>query len=232
VIVTVWWLFDDKKPEYVKLYESERSLPLSKVRGLLDNLTATCLQDITLRAPAPGTAAARRLMVECFLPLDLMDRAIEALERGMPIGASHPLVVRSSERLYEPETSQLHQLWQAQWQRLQENNYYVVPCRHGLHDDHQGHDFSNEPVVVFDFVPQVRSGDVFARLYESGVPIILWPRSDEALVDIEDLLLEGTIDQLPHQLHARRSLSSIPLSLLWDDPGRIPPLHSLAAPDG
>jgi hypothetical protein len=186
----------------------------------------------------------RQLTIEFILPRHLLCHDVEHWTdgNGDPIGTKYQVVVRSRERL---RAKKLQRFWIPCWNEakkkeiLQEmaETYTVRVCETGLRKISSLVD-AGKLFFVLASVPNVlteQNINVFFALTKSGVPIALWPRKVNNVNEFTQQLsklLSCTLEQLPQCLFKnRRELwqneneqhTGYHLSLLWDDPDRIPP---------
>jgi hypothetical protein len=163
--------------------------------------------------------------------------------------------VRSYERLYDPACRTAFPAWKEKW----ENRPVHGPAHDEVFWAHTEADLDSR---LFERLRQ--AGSIFAasrlaetpavaaarldKVLDAGIPIGLWGRRVlAATIDIEAQLREAIccaeLDLLPRRLLARRKHACLArppdtpwgdVTLLWDDPSRLPPGYSfqLQAPEG
>ena len=220
-------MFDDisEKP----LGSNLEDLP-ERLREVLGSPKIT---DACLRGNAP--------ILEFFLPVNLLNRDPDQWTppREKPLSAEYGLVVRAGERLWGKH-------WLADWGRIWKELYQVLgekassrrsawlacpeDCRCGKLLRR------GRCVIGLCFKPNTAC---FETLFANGVCILLWSRTDTepaAQDQLKRQLSRQFIRTLPEWLRKRRVeqwenfQQTEPLSLLWDDPERVPDNYELMEP--
>ncbi|NEO87045.1 MAG: trypsin-like peptidase domain-containing protein [Spirulina sp. SIO3F2] len=186
--------------------------------------------------------------IEFFLPIQLVDQDIERYcigeSREFPmIERDFPALVRLWDRLgykcRKYEQTRLKKKWLKRWQYMQtchhQNCIELLICG-DRPSDIVWQDLNQETTIAVKITKEL-DGDrrkTISNLIRTGIPIALWLR--KALADcnaqdtLQSLLLKRLVD-LPHHLNNERKQApchdsehlSHHLSLLWDDPKKIPP---------
>ncbi|KAA2261761.1 hypothetical protein F0L68_15200 [Solihabitans fulvus] len=206
------------------------------------------LPDLLSQAHSAAGVGGGELILEFILPRSLIGQPVDQwqVDRVFPhrIGTSHPVVVRSLDRLQKRE---LHNEWQRKWRWLTVHGHREDPdAIYWLH--HQGVRPPALRAGLLRGVPPVALAMAFppedkheliadeltAALY-AGMPIVLWCRN--ALLrqrferEIRETLTGRGLTELPSQvLRMRREADEVEeseplgrhLTLLWDDADRIP----------
>ena len=200
------------------------------------------LQDI-------GANLSKNFTIEIFLPLDLLNEAVDTWEIddeltgfSVSLGTEHKLVVRSYERLLH--TYRYKGLWQEKWELLQQQaQAQVSMCSAFVSSDCDNLrqlfvELNKQNAIGLKLakVPvQKGKGSVFALILKTAIPVAIWLRENSSLNCHEQIdgLLNCCIHKLPERVQAKRldafekpSDSDVGhhLSLLWEDPYRLPPL--------
>jgi hypothetical protein len=227
------WLFmttENVKNIYTKDKAILNEMPIltKEILGIIDDLNVN----------------HKQLTIEFILPRHLLCHNVEHWtdEWGDPLGIRYRVVVRSHERL---RNKKLQRFWCACWNEAKQKGTLqqaVKTCAVRIDKTPLRHFHSKVDNGKFCFiltsVPKIMKNlekDVFFALTKSGVPIALWPRqinSAHELIQQLNELLSCPLEQLPQCLFKNRydlwkdekeQHTGYHLSLLWDDPDRIPP---------
>jgi hypothetical protein len=202
---------------------------------------------------------ASELMVEFILPHRLLSHPVDQwlVRWGTRVphrlGVDCPVVVRSLERLLAQETLATYGKWRRKWRWLQENGHDLpqgavrwvrdldmLSTSTAFYEELAG----DSPVcVVWSFPPAGEEDtEILGAGIWAGTPVMLWPRSrhDEGVVEAQfaQLLATGSLSRLPEMTWKLRAGAAGSddhfgrhLTLLWDDPERLPEPHApLSAP--
>ncbi|MEO1403964.1 MAG: trypsin-like peptidase domain-containing protein [Cyanobacteria bacterium J06635_1] len=194
----------------------------------------------------------QHLTVEFFMPLALMNKAVEhspiPAEYGFPfplgIGENCPhVVLRSQERL---EFGRSLGLWQSKWQRLQDSckdKSAAVFIKGGDNLKQLQKDLKTALGLRLTRLPKTTNQGELGLLLATGTPAAVWVRC-QAVDDIdwnallEQQVLNCCLKILPETVTSlRRAASELDdetdlgnstdlghhLSFLWEDPQRVPP---------
>ncbi len=194
-----------------------------RLKEVLDDSKVT---EACLRGNAP--------ILEFFLPVNLLNRDLDEWTptgEKRPLSAQYGLVVRAGERLWG-------KYWLPNWGRTWKDLRKVLGEKVGRRrtawlscpEDCRcsRHLRSGRCVIGLWFVPDTEN---FETLLGSGVAILLWSRVAMKRTTQDQLkrqLAREAIKALPEWLrqmrtdHWERSQRIEPLSLLWDDPQRLP----------
>lgn len=201
-------------------------------------------------------AHASKLVIEIFLPVDLLGSEIDQWSvkvgkwaQARPLGMHFLVVVRSFERVYDPEVRTFSWgLWRDKWNQrpmspnlLTKANVYLA-C--------QASDYSetfydklaklNLFFLGLTLIPppdsDLEASEILGPMLDAGTPIALWLRHHEddmtrVQKEIEELIYKNCLDSIPSLIYEKRSKlwdeteSSVwkSVTLLWDDPDRLPP---------
>jgi vWA-MoxR associated protein C-terminal domain/vWA-MoxR associated protein middle region 0/TIR domain len=250
-LLSVWLQADGGDGRTLALRDDP--LSLAQVRDEVDDLLSSPV--------ALGLVGGKEeLMVEFVLPRELVDHEVERWRFGKPglsrqLGIEFPVVVRSLERLADQT---LHRRWQRNWQELQTLDGQPadeVMC--WLRPDGRSSDDllseligSSRPCLAVAY-PSASPGhrgedDGYTAMLLSGTPVAVWSRDRrdpdtfeneiQALLDGTSILALREQTLLLRQNAVRRagedgSPLGHHLTLLWDDPDRLPsPYVPLRAP--
>jgi hypothetical protein len=168
-----------------------------------------------------------------------------------PLERHYLVVVRSYERVYDEEVRAFSWgLWQDKWNRrpvlpqmLTQANVYLA-CKPSDYTNSFYDKLALAQVNLFflglTVIPPPGAGleatAIFGPMVQAGTPIAIWLRrcgEDVTAVqaELEDLIYKNDLDSIPQLIYQRRrelwddAASSVwkSVSLLWDDPDRLPP---------
>ncbi|NEO73342.1 hypothetical protein [Moorena sp. SIO3H5] len=236
--VEAWFMPNDGVLEFEQLSQPE-SFPETATTDEIQQLLKAFLEEIATKY------LCSQLTIELFLPLDLLNRDIDAcrIDDGwgylVPIGCEYPVLVRSWERLL-PIYGRHRGLWQEKWHFLQQ--LPGAACNGFVSGDDQDlnrlfFQLSQQNVIGLKLLkapPTIGKGSVFAVILKAAIPVALWLRQNLSLNCQEqvDGLLCCCIHELPEAVKNKRldAFQYPPdthighhLSLLWEDPYRVPP---------
>jgi hypothetical protein len=182
-------------------------------------------------------------VLEFFLPIGLLNCDPDQWQlpgEKSPLSTLYGLVVRPGERLWDKR-------WIVNWGRYWSqhcgtlceaaNHLRTVWLARAATRRYSVHLRTGRWIFCLHFVPH---DGCFEALLDAGVAILLWPRrriTQAALSELRTQMAERTIQELPEWLRQWRQdyweahRKTGPLSLLWDDPYRLPdyqrplPLH-------
>lgn len=248
--VSVWlWLDTDSQT----LARDDRSYTLEEIRGVIDRALQDCTSLLATHAVEP--------MVEFILPHRLLAADVDTwlITHGSPfggrLGVYYPVVVRSLDRL-RTTSLPLRKQWQAKWRWLQEHSGLHPESAVRWLGDEDGRDpqrlyrelAGEQPVAVAWHgppPPEHQAVDsVLGAAVWAGTPVALWCREhhgEGGHLQLTDMLTKGQLPGLPDNALRARKEADAPsaledhcgnhLSLLWDDPSRLPePRFGLSAP--
>jgi len=228
------WLFSSAE-NIRKIYVEDKAMPLNEIPALIEEILGI-IDGLNVNH--------QQLTIEFILPRHLLSHHVEQWTdgNGEPLGINYRVVVRSRERLRE---KRLQRFWRPSWDEAQKKGALQQTAKTStvIVDETQLRKCrtlvdAGKLCFVLASVPQVLTElkkEVFFALTKSGVPIALWPRQFNNKHELKQALgklLSCTLEQLPHCLfESRRHLweneheqhTGYHLSLLWDDPNRIPP---------
>ncbi|MGW0558272.1 VMAP-C domain-containing protein [Streptomyces sp. NPDC002926] len=159
------------------------ALPLAEALGLAQRLLPEQLAIL-------GRSGGDTVMVELIIPQELMEEAFDkwkpwARHAWSSLGRRHPVVLRDLERFDDDE---LHQYWRNRWNRFTAEVAAGGPSMALACDDDQAdHEMiegwieSDPALAVLVLAGSLRlpsSGIAMEVALASGVPVILWRRSD------------------------------------------------------
>jgi hypothetical protein len=161
------------------------------------------------------------LRVEALLPSVLLRQAIDrdrvkiSPSLKVPLGVHYPLVLRSYERLYDPQYREYWGSWKTRWERcklpatlLQEADLCVVE-RPDEYGEPLYYRLAQHGVMLVGITPPHDSPESFAEMLDpvltTGTPLVLWLRKKTEDTRVVKQELQGTIFQ--------QALSKLPGSL-------------------
>ena len=248
--VSVWlWLDMDSQT----LARDDNSYTLEEIPDVIDRALLDCGSLLVSDAVEP--------MVEFILPHRLLVTPVDKwlITSGTPfrsrLGVYYPVVVRSLDRL-RTTSLPLRQQWRAKWRWMQEHSGLHPDVAVRWMADEDGHDpqrlyrelSGDQPVAVAWHGPpppgHQEADSVLGAAVWAGTPVALWCREhhgEGGHLQLADMLAHGPLPRLPdHALRARKEADAPGaaddhcgnhLSLLWDDPSRLPePRFGLSAP--
>lgn len=225
-----------------------------KLPQLMRQLIFESNNELLKKAGKP-LAEASKLIIEIFLPLDLLSSEIDQWSVKLGKWAVAPLerhflvVVRSFDRIYDEEMRAFSWgLWKEKWNqrpmlpKLLTKAHVYLACQAS---DYTGAFYDKLAQLNLFFlgltlIPPPGTGlgaaEIFGRMVEAGTPIAIWLRrsgEDMTVVqrELEELIYKNDLDSIPSLIYEKRSKrwdeteSSVwkSVSLLWDDPDRLPP---------
>jgi len=217
-LVQAWLIKGPESPRRITL--KQETIPLKGVPTLIKNLLGEIKVELRQNK--------NKLTLEFFLPTDLLNNDVEEWIPGSdyPIGVDYCVVVRPLERVRLNERlNRLHGYWESH-----KLTNAVKECAVWLETADNCSNL-NEGVIFFglNFVPDK---NCFKELVKSGIPMALWIRQETAKQWQNDLYHQEfsccRLEELPECLRKQRRVSwnqykhTGHLSLLWDDPTRIP----------
>lgn len=226
-------------PEYKKL-DSEGSVVKDDLPAFFKRLVEECGEFLESLFGEMGDVF-KRLAVEVFLPVDLLDCGLESWDvpAGIesltcPLGILYEVVVRSWERTYHHRSRMLKSRWLEKWQTRPRS----LP---EMTDEHVYWAFSEGDLEkqrllkkllasghVFLTLTPICGGDrdaagVFRSIIAAGTPIALWPRKPPADVsaahkEVRALVYKHELDTLPYKIYKRReaAASAARDDLIWN----------------
>jgi len=190
--------------------------------------------------------------IEFFLPKNLLFEPIDQwlldADLGETLGSGYKLVIRSSERF---ESKKAFNLLNDYWCRLKKRipNFLQNHPKQMIYNIPKGEvvgiQTELEDGKLLFILNFMSDQDFLYTLIKHGVPLLLWtrknPTCDEEIKEFDNLLFCcATLEQLPEKLRKERlriveheldqSRMTFNLSLLWDDPNKIPPFSKLSHP--
>ena len=180
-------------------------------------------------------------LVEFLLPTELLDEDLESLPVRLAgtqraIGGACPVVVRSLQRLENP---QWHQSWRDRWAAMVETGHAYDESAICFVECAPDVDVGHGVCAVFAYERGAEFSDddpVLTAALGGGTPVIVWhrpkiPRADRRTV-LASVLRGRPLNDLPDVVLRQRSAASgvgaaadhagKDLVLLWDDPDRVP----------
>jgi hypothetical protein len=250
------YLWDGKKAEAESI--EERPLSFEKVQAKIDTIRRTILRRYRRTI---GLRIEYFLPIELLLTegdqWQIPDRWLLPSDEPLPLEYrdEYCIVFRSLERLYRPEDYQIR--WNEKWSKFPLADRIAIDRHFEWLDKGFNHSLGalselrakllreeNLTCVGLSTLPdhlQARF-DIFKTLFRLGIPVIIWSRHPAAPITREFLhtLIPSHIcwEQLPEYLQKSRlqrekSIQEFAnhLTVLWDDPYRVPPEHLLSAPE-
>ncbi len=199
------------------------------------------------------------LTVEVFLPFALMSLDIDQWLRPVEFGESEKLgrnyhvVVRSWDRM-TPEARKLISYWRRRWQEFRsgleagDTQQIVHLCERRKYSSGELYEHLIKNArkaclgLPFDINDSMFGERLLPQVVRTGVPIALWVRECDVMRNNPELI-QGTLhellsraQELPESIHRMRVQASDHaqlgnhLSLMWDDPERLPANYRLQTP--
>lgn len=244
------WLWSDGAISETMVTD-DHAYTLDEIEDQLDRLLTS---PSLLKLPDPS-----QLMVEFILPHQLLSHPVDQWQvtgrTRVPhrLGVDFPVVVRSLDRLLAQETIATYVKWRRKWRWLKENRDELpakaVRWVRGLDMISTSTDFYEElagdsPVCLMWSFPPAGEDDteILGAGIWAGTPVMLWPRGSHDADVVEErfaqLLATGSLSRLPELTQKLREGAAGSddqlgrhLTLLWDDPERLPkPPAPLSAP--
>ncbi|MEQ9355473.1 VMAP-C domain-containing protein [Coleofasciculus chthonoplastes] len=196
------------------------------------------------------------LTLEFFLPRQLLNHDVDRWEIEIsedlliPLGVECSVVVRSEERL-SPNYCLKKKDWQKKWQRLKRLNHYPSSKLVASGDCAWNQlyvELRKEDILgcTLAKVPQPMGKEsVFNVILGTAIPLAIWVRCNLAHLNCSqelNQLLTCCISELPTTIKGKReaAFASHPhlrglhigshLSLMWEDPDRVPPTIHYSTP--
>ena len=196
------------------------------------------------------------LTLEFFLPRQLLNHDVDRWEIEIsedlliPLGVECSVVVRSEERL-SPNYCLKKKDWQKKWQRLKRLNHYPSSKLVASGDCAWNQlyvELRKEDILgcTLAKVPQPMGKEsVFNVILGTAIPLAIWVRCNLAHLNCSqelNQLLKCCISELPTTIKGKReaAFASHPhlrglhigshLSLMWEDPDRVPPTIHYSTP--
>jgi hypothetical protein len=192
------------------------------------------------------------LTIELFLPQSLLLCGPHAWEfrvgpnRFRTVGSRYWMVVRSWDRLYDPRMEVTWPAWQAQWGRIPKGAPLGARPLWWA-EDSANHEmlyndlWEREKPVALSLCLLERPPEALSSLLDAGVPVGVWvdtscPNPQAARRKLVEVVKAAWLTDLPERVRELRAESSplgSELTLLLDDPERLPPdrIHSAAMPE-
>jgi vWA-MoxR associated protein C-terminal domain/CHAT domain/vWA-MoxR associated protein middle region (VMAP-M) 1 len=188
--------------------------------------------------------SSSKLTIEIFLSLDLINEGVDSweIENGQQLGVEYKIVVRSLERC-DQKYGRKKGFWIEKWEILKQRieNREIASSHFLLWGDENlkqlfatiqqenkiGLTLQNTPI-------QAGEDSVFAQILKTAIPVALWLRRDFPSPENQQFheLLQFPINELVQRVKDKRLYAySIDenshighhISLLWEDPYRLPP---------
>jgi hypothetical protein len=202
--------------------------------------------EVLLRHADIMSRESENVTIEVFLPAEHIGCALDQWPdlrtrrrpSKMTYGARYPCTVRAFERLYEPALSEW---WWRKWHRYADQheltNHMLWATGRLADPDELEIELERQPHIVCVAIPYLPAGAatesaMYDVCLDAGIPIAIWPRQSKGLINEDELKEQikcSMLAALPGHIRALR-LEAIScethlakhLTLLWDDPRRIP----------
>jgi len=233
-IVDAWYV---KSPNDIKnvSIEDDKTFTLDDMPKLLDKLLASINNDLI--------AANDQLTIEFFLPFHLLCYPVEhwnVPSMNVPLGILYPVVVRSLDRF---KNERFWPSWKAHWDNDKLHKVISDTDVGWMDEDRFRAVYSKlngtDAICLVMTFPHETIVDpkqaVLLHAIKLGMPIALWARkideSDDIQKEFNALLAAGPLESLPERVRKKREekwaageehKAGYNLSLLWDNPNRIP----------
>ena len=235
------------------LYEDWEELELDDKSYMLSGLSEAFERLLQVMQKCSGLwVAEKEPIVEVFLPIGLLNYDLNqwtilySSDEAVPINLRYPLVIRSLDRIYGNDyrwKEEMHRLWLTKWHTLKDQMASIVPkwCDAAYCSTLFRVKVSDEICLALTFVPtsaqDFNKTHILSTIIQMGIPIALWPRprashyEESAFKELfQSLLSENGLNALPERVLTKRKSwledSQHPMhyvTLLWDDPTRLPP---------
>jgi len=222
------WLFNGNRMIKKLLPDENIKIGLTKLPETVDNYI-----DDANEFFESMDISDKQMIMEFFLPLELMNYGIEQMAVGdeFPIGIDYPVVIRSLERL---ENKKWHRRCAEFWKPSKIECEIDENCSMWLEDTDQNICSKLDKGTILFSLSFQPMENYLKSLIETGVPIAIWPRtanSDSINQYLKSVLPKHNVQQLTGLIHKtrrdilwdtnnRKHLGCI--SLLWDNPYRLP----------
>jgi len=225
------------------LHTDETPRPIKSIPPLLEQILTAFANDFPEEMPD--------LTIEFFLPRELISCEVDQWVKQdvflgeIKLGADHRVVVRSWERATNPT---LQGYWLKKWRQFQtlakiaSAQNMVRICNRRTHEPRRLYNdlIGSEHTICLGltFMPtdHPSEGRLLSEILRAGMPIALWPRPCDDVsrytrgirAKIRALVSSENLSDLPRLIQAERQQaidSTHPgnyLTLLWDDPYRLP----------
>ncbi|WNG56513.1 hypothetical protein F0U59_18440 [Archangium gephyra] len=229
-------------PPPIQVFVDDGHHPMQEIEGLL----RSCWEDSRSRIPSLG----ENLTIEFLLPLghllEPVDQWLSAY--GEPLGARYTVVIRPLERIYVQSRNDPKALlkaltpWKSKWRAMSagsSRHVWVHDPKEPETDAHRAQLIPHESgcVAVTPTAPALPGSSLRSFLQswvEKGMPAAVWIRRGTCSRQDVETFLNGMLQPLsalPTKVREQR-LAGLALgnpehfgrhlSLLWDDPGRVP----------
>lgn len=240
------WLLDGTYKVIDYLYANDDSVPSQDLPNLLQGFLAQssfrlmeAVEDLTVEFCLP-----RRLLSSD------VDHWVVIAGRSTPVkvGIQHRVIVRSLERAHNME---LWPSWKSKWSRFQSHllesgalDGSIAPFLICNEEDCENQEslyarLRNHYVICLALTlipPEIplSKADILDTVLDAGIPIALWPRHcvNHLQASFDSLLSSCNLSELPKLVWKQRLEAASKrdehhlghrLTLLWDDPDRLPP---------
>ena len=196
-----------------------------------------------------------KLIIEFFLPSDLICTEVDRWKISIPIigkiplGSRYPVRIRSLERLEPNYIKYFGNQWIKNWKKFRDvvNNKPTKELFEHLKEmdnfDGDSLEFNLEEKIGLKLTcapPQPKIKDLFNAILAAAIPMAIWTRCDLPHLDqageIDKILDLGPLCHLCEQVRKIRKKAKTKehlgfhLAVLWEDPYRLPPRRELISP--
>jgi len=229
--VVLWKSQDDTHP----LYDDDKlDMAFNEIPGKLYRI----LQDALKQGITPN-----QLTIECFLPTDLLTYPIDQWKLTDPrdpemrYGLTYRIVVRSLERMQDISyQTACKERWEMFWCHpvtpVVNHLKWISDCHKYKPNDLYSQVELEGITCVGLTSPPTQVKFMFYELLLAGIPVMLWLRPCKEVISLEmlqSMIPHEKLHKLPHlvrelQLQATNQTNhpGNHLTLLWDDPTRVP----------
>lgn len=217
------------------------------------------VEAVVRKAEEDWSTRPTELKLEFVLPLQLLNEPVEwwpkdsQIPPSVPLALYHSVVIRSYERM---RRISWHRVWIRRWETMMREPA-ICKVHRGDHEreDHlrlleaelNSDDRYVAVVLSAPPVPDARSAQEIMVALRSGIPVILWHRAGGSAVWQtlnEDLPITDGFERLrslpDHAAQLRRDIEGLhssqreahpgrELSVLWDNPNRVPQMSTVAS---
>ncbi len=204
----------------------------------------------------PPEMGKRLKSVDFYLPAEMLGLHAERFKFGEDLlGEEYKVTVRLLERLKNKSVSKAARFigrWEENWNTFFQRNGGADSAHVCWQKDHHNYSPDNlyrelkisKNCLMMTFMPNTDSnrGGLAHTLFKAGIPVALICRKEDCdeeyhrniEKEIREMISDNMLHHLPHSLwkqrNSRGSSSEHHYTLVWDDPGCLPPVDYFEAP--